>query len=787
MVLRAERPSGRPRALRTWSITDLPMILSPAPARRVESLAKVSGAARYTADIQWPGTVWGRVLRSPYAHARIARLDVAAARSAPGVLAVLTAADLPPGQRTGRRIHDMPVLADGVVRYVGEPVVAVAAERREDAEAALGLVEVTYEELPALLSIEAALAPGAAPVHPDFASYKGAPKDLPPGAPANVTSHYRLEQGSVRQGFAEADLVVEEAFETPIVHHVYLEPHATLVRFTDEPGGERLEVWASHKQPFALRDFLGGLFGLPVERVRVYPALIGGDFGGKGSPLETPIAAYLARATGQPVRMVMTQVEELAASNPRHAARLTLRTGLSREGRIVAREATIDLASGAYATHRPLPHGNLSGVAKAGGAYRVPNTRITSRTVYTHHVPCGHMRAPGSVQALFAVESHMDTCAKAAGLDPAEFRRRNVVREGDASAIGERWEHVLAPEVLDRTLQRAEAFRRQAGDAEGVGIAFGMYATGVGTSGAILRAADDGSVTLVTATPDTGTGSHTLLARVVAEELSLPLERVRVHPAPTDEALFDSGSGGTRVTHVAGTAAQQTAARLRELLAAAAAERLGCPPEQLAQDRADGSFFDPRLGEAGPRLPFAAVVAEARALDGREDGQPLEVRGEFTPAHRPEQESFVGCAAHVAVDRATGAVQVRRLALVADVGTVLFPLGLMGQLQGSVVQGLGFALSEECPIDDTGRVSSSNLHEYKIPCAVDVPPLEIELVTESPGPGPYGAKGVGELAIGVVAPAVANAIEQAAGVRLRTLPIAAEAVLQALRARPAAG
>src|SRR5947199_6920050 len=393
------------------------------PIGRVEGTEKVSGAARYSGDVSVPGLIWGKALRSPLPHARIARIDVTRAKALPGVLAVLTAKDLP-GILVGRRMFDMPLLARERVRFIGEKVAVVAAADPDVAEEATTLIDVEYEDLPAVIDPEAATVAGAPVVHDDPGAYEGAPAERPH---ANVQSVHRFKLGDVEVGFREAARTFEHTFRTQLAHQGYLEPHAGVVAI-DEDG--RVQVWASNKMPFRLKELLSHALQLPQEKIRVNLTPIGGDFGGKGSLMDLPLAYHLARVTRRPVKMVMRYTEELMAGNPRHPSVITLRTGVTKDGRIVARRVTALFDSGAYAAFKPAPSVNLGGSSMGAGVYRIPNLLIESSCVYTHNIPCGHARSPGEPQMVFAGESHMDMIAKELALDPADFRRRNLLRDG---------------------------------------------------------------------------------------------------------------------------------------------------------------------------------------------------------------------------------------------------------------------------------------------------------------------------------------------------------------------
>ncbi|MFI5266769.1 MAG: xanthine dehydrogenase family protein molybdopterin-binding subunit, partial [Chloroflexota bacterium] len=393
---------------------------------RVEGVEKVTGAALYSANVLLPGTIWGKTLRSPHVYARIKSIDVSKAKALPGVLAVITAKDIK-NNLIGKRLRDQRILADGVVRFIGERVATVAAEDKDVAEAAVDLIEVEYEELEPLLDPLAAMSDDAPVLHPDFASYAGIPPNLP--NVKNIHAYTKMERGDLAAGFAEADKIVEGSYFTAMQHQAYIEPSATTLLIDDEG---RVHVWSAQKQPYGLRDWLAQALELPVEQVVFEYTRVGGEFGGKGSLNDAPLCYYLAKATGRPVRMVMTYTEEFVAGNPRHPSYVQLKTGVKRDGTIVAHEARVLFDSGAYGGYKPVPTVDLGGARKYGGAYRIPNARLESFIVYTNHVPGGVMRAPGDPQVNFALESHIDELAGKLGMDPLEFRRHNILHQGDS-------------------------------------------------------------------------------------------------------------------------------------------------------------------------------------------------------------------------------------------------------------------------------------------------------------------------------------------------------------------
>ena len=732
------------------------------PATRVEGQEKVTGAMQYTADVVLPGTLWGRALRSPLPHARIVRIDTARAHQVPGIHAVLTGADVR-GIRYGRRLFDVPVLAEDRVRFAGERVAAVAAEDRDAAEEALQLIEVEYEELPAVFDPLQALEEGAPILHPEVNSYIGLPKPL--AQPSNAYAWDTWSKGNIDAGFAQADLIIENTFTVPRQHQAYLETHSCLV-WIDEQG--RVQVWASCKVPYQVKEQLSVALGLPKERIRLNPVAIGGDYGGKGSPMDIPLAYVLAVRTGHPVKMVMDYVEELTAGNPRHAAIIQLKTGVKREGTIVAHQARVIFDSGAYGGFKPVPTVNLGGAAKAGGPYKIPHVRIEGIQVYTNTIPGGFMRAPGEPQAVFAIESHIDCIARQLGIDPVDFRLQNLIEAGDESPIGTRYQGIRAQETLEAAVAAA-GYRTPKAPNIGRGIAMGERPPAGGESHAAVTLNPDGSVIVHTSIFEPGTGTYTILRQIVAEELHLPLQSIQVQVWDTDGVPFDTGVGGSRVTRVAGQAAYQASQEASREMRRLAADLLAWPEEQLTLRGAEVIRQD-----TGASHPWRELLQRW--------GQPVVGRGSVQDMHPSPVTSFTAQVAEVAVDPETGAVHLLRLTTAHDVGKILNPMDHQGQIEGAVMQGVGYALSEELAVDE-GKVTSVSFGEYKIPNMQDIPELNTVILESEMGPGPYNAKGIGENPIGPPAPAIANAVADAVGVRIRDLPITAEKVYRALAER----
>ena len=741
------------------------------PLGRIEGPAKVGGQTLYTADVQLPGLVWGKCLRSPYAHARIARVNAERAKKMKGVFAVLTGQDLPPF-RVGLSLQDSPILAQGKARFTGEKVAAVAAENLDAAEEALSLIEIDYEELPAVFDPREAMAPGAALVHEELSSYKGF--HPPPETLPNVFAIQNWSAGDLSAGFKGADLVLEHTFRTQLAHQAYLEPHSAVVA-VDGSGG--ISVWASCKAPFRLKHQLAKQLDIPKDRIRVHIVAVGGDFGGKGSLMDIPVCYELAKTTRRPVKMVMSYAEELTAGDPRHPSLVRLKTGVKRDGSLVAREAEVVFNSGAYAAFKPGEIPNLGGATHSTGVYRIPNYAIRSYGVYTNNVPCGYYRAPGQPQVVFAVESHTDLIASELGMDPLELRLKNLLKDGDKLPGGRGVDKVRCRETLEAAAEKAGWKKSKAGKniGRGIGVSF-RHVGGSGEANAEISASPDGKVTILTAVPDTGTGTHTLLQQIAAEVLTNSPEDIQVEIGDTETFENDAAPGGSKITAMSGQAVLAAAQELREKMTSAAAALLGCLPGEVKLGK--GRFTAARGARNG--LSFAEVARHA----ARENGY-LRVRKTYRIKSRSPVAAFVAQIAEVKVDRETGLLTVRRIVTAHDVGTVINPLTHQGQIEGGVIQGLGYATMEEV-VTESGKVVTVNLGDYRIPCTMDLPELKTVLVEDPAGPGPFAAKQIGENGIIATAAAVANALEDAVGVRIFDLPLSEEKIYFALKSsRPA--
>jgi CO/xanthine dehydrogenase Mo-binding subunit len=718
---------------------------------RVEGIEKVTGAAKYTSDVTLPGMLWGKVVRSSIAYGRIKKIDISGALAVPGVKAVITGKDVA-GLRIGRRIYDMPILADDVVRYVGEKVAAVAAESEDGAEQAMNLIEIEYEEMEPLFDPSKAIQPTAPLLHPAVMSYRGLPGKLE--APSNLFIHMSWEKGDIQAGFRQSDMIIENRFETQVVHQAYLEPHSCVV-LADPSGGA--EIWACTKTPFAVREQLSSSLNVSKEKFVFHPIHIGGDFGGKGGSMDIPLCYFLSLKSARPVKIVMDYNEELMAGNPRHASIINVKTGVKKTGDILAHHIELIFDSGAYGAMKPV--GYLPGVENCAGPYRIPNCLIEEKLVYTNKVPCGHMRAPGDQQGFFATESQLDIVARKLGMDPAEFKKRNLLHNGDISAVGYPVGHVRAEEALDKALALA-GYKKPKPRNVGRGLAFAEWGSSGGEGTVFLKIDERGKITISSPVLDQGAGVFTVICEIVAEELKVQTGGIALERLDSRSVESDTGVGGSRATQVYGNAAYEAGTMAREALIKIAAVQMEAKVDDL--HLANGFVIQRALKR---RMSFADVIQANRL--------PIEVKGYWRKDANPRDNSIAAQIAEVNVDPETGEVKLKSFVSVYTTGKVINPLMHRGQLDGGLVCGLGYALTEQLIFDD-GKVATANFGEYKIPNIRDIPSVKtVVLETVTQGPGPYNSVSIGEAANLPVAAAIANAVEDAVGVRIKDLPITA--------------
>jgi CO/xanthine dehydrogenase Mo-binding subunit len=745
---------------------------------RVDGVRKVTGGGRYACDLRFPRLLEGLVVRSTRPHARIRAIDTAAARAVPGVRAVVTAADVPNGL-WGSAMKDQPSMATDVVRYLGEPVAAVAAEDEAACLEAASRLEIVYEDLPAVFDAEEAMRPGAPLVHPDAARYACRTTVCHPEPEANVLNHVRIRRGDAEALLAGAapGALVKGRYRTQAQQHAPMETHGSVA--VPEPGG-RITVYTSTQAPFLVRADLAAALGRPESLIRVVPTDCGGGFGGKMHLRAEPFAAWLAEAAGRPVRVVFARSEEFSATTTRHAAVIDIATAVDGSGRLLAARVRTVLDTGAYSDSGEMVAWQTA--LGAVGPYRVPHLAVDSYAVYTNHVPAGSFRGMGWPQAIFAWESHLDEVARAVGRDPLAYRLEHALRDGDPSPTGEIIQQAPVAEALRQAAERI-GWGRPRPRWRGVGLSTVMKtSTAPSTAGAVLKLNEDGGADLLVGAAEIGTGVHTVMAQLAAEALGLPMEQVRVAPVDTATCPYDAGARSDRTTFHLGQAVLAAAEDVREQVRDLAARLLEARAEDVEVAGGRAAVRGTARG-----LSLAEVAAASSQLSGPIIGRgrhqqegivPLDPETGQSP-HAVSHFKFGAQAVEVEVEPETGAVRVLRLVSVHDCGRVLNPMLMEGQVAGAAAMGLGFALLEELRFDG-GQVTNPTLMDYALPTSADVPEIEVVPLEVAHPEGPFGAKGVGEPGIIGVAPAVANAVRAACGARLTRLPITWERVLDAV-------
>ena len=761
-------------------------------APRVDGAAKVSGVAQYTADLELPGLLHAKALRSPHPHARLLRVDVSRAAALPGVVAVATRDDLEGlNPHYGAVVEDQPVLAMDRVRCVGDLVAAVAAEELEIAEEAVELIEAEYEPLPAVFDVVEAAKPGAPVIHEERFETRAAVfrEQLNLNAGGNVCSVFRAADGDVDAGFGESDEVFEGAYRMPPVQHGHIEPHVATAVW-ESPN--RLVVHTPCQNAVGLQEQLARIFKLPESGVRVVVPFVGGGYGGKTHARLEPVAALLARKAGRPVRWLLTR-EEVFLTGRRYGGFVRIKTGFKRDGRLVAREVEAFYDLGAYALSGPA--NAKTGSYVASGPYRVPNRRLTTYAVYTNLPPAGPYRGVGVPHVAWAYESEMDRIARHLGMDPLDLRLRNLVQEGDVFVTGE---PLVSVGISDCLRQAASAVgwrgteeletAPEAGPLRrGKGLAVIMKSTTTPTaSAASVRLNGDGSVMLMTSSTEMGQGVRTCLAQIVAERLGLPVERVTVSAPDTDVTPYDKSTSSSRTTFHMGNAALRAAEEVREQLLEAGARALEVDKADLELHA--GGVRVKGVPDRGLTVPQLLKVKYGDSVGSVFGSCNFQVRGGLDPRTGKGKAAafwfFAACGAEVEVDVDTGKVRVVNVATSVDVGKAINPVQCGLQNQGSMLEALGAAFFEEM-VFEQGQPVNGSLLEYMLPSMEDHPDRFRSLLVETPHPdGPFGAKGVGEAVIPAVAPAIGNAVANAlGGVRLNELPLRPERIVAALAER----
>ncbi len=741
---------------------------------RRDGVAKVTGAAQFTTDLSVPSMCHATLVRSPYAHADVKNVNRAAAEATPGLIAIITADDLRGSVRGhevdliyGHAVADHPLIADGRVRFAGEPVVGVVAEDLFAARAAADLIQVDYDPLSYAITTEQALADGAATIHEKPGKerpHRGFEESIERDHP-NVCSSSRQAWGDVDAAFAEAEAVIEGEYRYPMAYAYAMEPYTAIARW-DEQG---VTVWTSAQHPYMVREDLARCFKLPLSAVQVIVPFVGGGYGSKSYTKIEPLVAALALRSGRPVKLALS-VEEAILTTRGDAARIQVRSAFDRDGRLLGRAAEVWLNSGAYAENSPLVARKAAN--RLGGPYRIPALRVDVHSVYTNTAPASSFRGFGAPQVVFAAESQMDEAAERLGLSQLDIRQRNLLNAGERPWANAR---PLDADLQDDLRLAAEELDWDAEPRPGRGKAICVSASDAGSepvTTAILRIHSDGSATVMCGTTELGQGSSTVLVQIAAGELGIPMERVRLVASDTAAVSFDRSTGASRSTTLMGLAIQRAAADLRQQLCSWAAEALGNgQPVELVTG---GVAVDTKTYDWG-----AIVRGWFGGPSGEAIGRGYVRRAGETREMPPFYE--IGCTGvEVSIESETGVMTVERLVTVGDVGCAINPQMLEGQDLGAATMGMGMAMREEL-IYEGGTLVNGNMFEYRVPRTTDLPDYRSILAERGDGVGPYGAKGGGEGALNPMAAAIANALYQASGIRIREAPFTPERIWKALR------
>ena len=737
---------------------------------RHDGVDKVTGRARYGADIAMPGLIHGKVLRSPHPHARIRSIDTSKAEALPGVRAVVTAADFPILEdqpinyaeiRGSARMLAENVMARKKALYAGHAIAAVAADSPHEAEEALAHIEVDYEVLPTVLTLDEALKDDAPLLHEGLTTRSISAflaKGGDTGKPSNISFHIQFKDGDLDAGFAEADTVIEREYTTQSVHQGYIEPHASTVWWA--PDGQ-ITVWTSTQGAFSIRSETALILGLPEGRVKVIPMEIGGGFGGKLDTYLDPVAAELSRKSGRPVKIVMSRREVFEGSGPTSAAKIIVKLGAKSSGKITAAHVQQYYESGAF-PGSPVGEGAMTGLAP----YAIENITVDGYDVVCNKQKVAAYRAPGAPIAAFGVESAMDELAAALGLDPIALREANLAQPGDRMPSGKPHEDFAGNELLT-AIKTHPAYTAPLGPNQGRGVAVGYWFNATMQSSATINVNSDGTISLLTGSVDIG-GTRAAVAMQAAEVLGLDAGDVRPTVVDTDSIGWTGTTGGSRTAVDTGRAAIEAAEMVKGELAARAATMWEVSPSDVVFEA--GVFINTKSDE---RIAFKALAAQQMALGGT-------ISVSATTKGRKAAPAFAGHVADVEVDPETGKVQVLRYTAFQDAGRAAHPSYVEGQMQGGAVQGIGWALNEEYYFSKDGRLANSSFLDYRMPTALDVPRIDTVML-EVPGDAhPFGMRGVGEVPIVPPMATIANAVSAATGVRMANLPITPGSIVKAL-------
>ncbi|MSO23605.1 MAG: xanthine dehydrogenase family protein molybdopterin-binding subunit [Acidobacteria bacterium] len=737
---------------------------------RHDGVDKVTGRAVYGADVQLPGMLYGKVLRSPHAHARIKSIRTDKALALEGVKAVVTAADLPDSAGRSANLGELGevplqyishnVLASGKVLYQGHAIAAVAATSSHLAEEALDLIEVEYEVLPPVLEVLQAMQENAPLLHSDLFTMELGQKS---NRPSNIASHQTFHRGDVKAGFAAADLILEREYRSATVHQGYIEPHAATAVWNADG---HVTLWCTTQGAFSMRTCVHQVLGIPVSKLKVIPTEIGGGFGGKIPAYGEPVAALLARKARRPVKVVMDRTEVFLGTGPTSGSYVKLKMGVKRDGRIVAAEAMLAYEGGGFP----------GAIVGAGGLcllapYKIENFVIDMYDVVVNKPKTAAYRAPGAPNSEHATEAMIDEFCDLLKMDPLEFRLKNAAEEGDAQANDVRYPRIGFIETLEAARSSEHYRSKLTGPNHGRGVAAGYWMNAGLTSSVVARLNSDGTVTLAEGSTDIG-GTRTSVAMQLAESFGIRAEDVNPSVVDTDSVGYTEVTGGSRVTFATGYAAYEAGQALRSQVVEQAAKLWKVEPERVLFE--DGLFRDREDAAKEVSLPELAEILAHRGVD---------IRACITVTPQKVGGAFGVHIADVEVDPETGKVTILRYTAVQDVGKAIHPSYVEGQMQGGVAQGIGWALNEEYVYNNEGKMLNASFLDYRMPTSLDLPMIET-IIVEVPNPGhPYGVRGVGEVPIVPPLATIANAIAHATGVRLYELPMSPPRVVKAMQAK----
>jgi 4-hydroxybenzoyl-CoA reductase alpha subunit len=746
---------------------------------RIDGMAKVRGTALYACNVNLPNMLWAKILRSPYAHAKIKRIDVTKAERLPGVVAVITSKDIP-DIKLGfdPELYDKPPLATDKVRYVGDEVAAVAAIDEETAEKAIQLIEVEYERLPVVLDVEEAIKKNAPRLHDE--------------AELNIAKRFHSEFGNVEQGFKEADYIFEDRFVTPQQAHVALETHGCIAMWDADNA---ITMWVATQVPHTYKKDLARILNVPESKISIKKVYVGGGFGGRSEVFSYEIIAlFLSKKTGRPIKLILSREEEFLGTVTRHPMVIELKTGVKKDGTITTRYVKLLVDTGAYASQGPLV--TASAAWKAGHYYRISNYKYDAYCIYTNKPICSAYRTFGGVQITFAIESQMDIIAEKLGIDPVELRLRNANQSGDITITGSEFVTCGLKECITKAVEAINWYEKKKAKRpfRGLGVSCAFLECGfrgfignTDTSAAFVKVNSDGSVEVLTGGTDLGTGLETAMAKIAAEVLGVRYEDVKIISQDTDATPFDVGEVASRGTHFCGNAVMAAALDAKKKIFEVAAKLLQCSPLDL-ESKGGMIYLKENPNKA---ISFSEV---ARHIQLILEGVPILGKGYYAPeTSLPDEKGkykppgpcpvyiFSAMTIEVEVDPETGEVKLIEAACATDCGRAINPSGVEGQIEGGIQHGLGLALIEGLVFDENGEPLNANLMDYKILTTADMPKIKPIIIETLDPRGPFGAKGAAQTETAVAAAAVANAIYDATGIRIKEAPITPEKILHELK------